>query len=113
MNGAPETVGVPGEPVVRPPHDVGVEWFCDERDRMVAAADDPRIKPGIAATASLPSGPDDELMPLLYEFDMRLAAQSHHKIDVAKEIGVDGLGFLVADVDSDSDFGQATGPTVC
>lgn len=50
-------------------HAAGVERFCDERDRMVAETDDPRVKLGTAIRAGLPSGPDDALMRLLYEFD--------------------------------------------
>ena len=50
-------------------HAAGVERFCDDRDRRVAASEDPRAQLGIAISAGLPSGPDDALMRLLYEFD--------------------------------------------
>lgn len=51
-------------------HGAGVERFCDERDRLVAAVDDPRGQLATAIDAGLPSGPDDALMRLLYEFDV-------------------------------------------
>lgn len=50
-------------------HSAGVERFCDERDRLVAETADPRAQLAIAIRAGLPSGPDDALMRLLYEFD--------------------------------------------
>ena len=59
-------------------HAAGVERFCDERDRMVAATDDPRIKLGTAITAGLPSGPDDALMRILYEFDVLAGNSALH-----------------------------------
>jgi AcrR family transcriptional regulator len=51
-------------------HAAGVERFCDERDQLVKETDDPRVKLGTAITAGLPSGPDDALMRILYEFDV-------------------------------------------
>lgn len=51
-------------------HAAGVERFCDERDRLVAELDDPRDRLGAAIAAGLPTGPDDALMSLLYEFDV-------------------------------------------
>ncbi|MGW4928868.1 TetR/AcrR family transcriptional regulator [Agromyces sp. NPDC004153] len=51
-------------------HAAGVERFCDERDRLVAELDDPRDRLGAAIDAGLPTGPDDALMSLLYEFDV-------------------------------------------
>ena len=59
-------------------HAAGVERFCDERDRMVAADDDPRIKLRTALSAGLPSGPDDALMRLLYEFDVLAGNSALH-----------------------------------
>jgi DNA-binding transcriptional regulator YbjK len=59
-------------------HAAGVARFCDERDRMVAATDDPRIKLGTAIMAGLPSGPDDALMRLLYEFDFLAGNSALH-----------------------------------
>lgn len=50
-------------------HSSGVERFCAERDRVIGAIDDPRVKLGTAFRAGLPTGPDDALMRLLYEFD--------------------------------------------
>ena len=40
-------------------------------------------------------------------FDVGFASERHHNIDVANEFGVDGLGCLFADVDSD--FGERVG----
>jgi AcrR family transcriptional regulator len=51
-------------------HAAGVERFCDDRDRLVAGLDDPRDRLGAAIEAGLPTGPDDALMSLLYEFDV-------------------------------------------
>jgi AcrR family transcriptional regulator len=51
-------------------HAAGVERFCDERDQLVDTLDDPRDRLGAAIDAGLPSGPDDALMSLLYEFDV-------------------------------------------
>jgi AcrR family transcriptional regulator len=51
-------------------HAAGVERFCDDRDRLVAGLDDPRDQLGAAIEAGLPTGPDDALMSLLYEFDV-------------------------------------------
>ena len=51
-------------------HAAGVERFCDERDQLVGELDDPRDRLGAAIEAGLPTGPDDALMSLLYEFDV-------------------------------------------
>ena len=51
-------------------HAAGVERFCDERDHLVGELDDPRDRLGAAIEAGLPTGPDDALMSLLYEFDV-------------------------------------------
>ena len=51
-------------------HAAGVERFCDERDRLVDGLDDHRDRLGAAIDAGLPTGPDDALMSLLYEFDV-------------------------------------------
>ena len=59
-------------------HAAGVERFCDERDRMVDATDDLRKKLDIAITAGLPSGPDDALMRILYEFDVLAGNSALH-----------------------------------
>src|SRR6478735_5364121 len=55
-------------------HAAGVERFCDERDRLVAAIE-----------AGLPSGPDDALMRLLYEFDV-LAGNSTLHDDLVQKL---------------------------
>lgn len=59
-------------------HSAGVERFCDERDRLVAATDDPRGKLAEAISAGLPSGPNDALMRLLYEFDFLAGNSALH-----------------------------------
>ncbi|TYL53341.1 TetR/AcrR family transcriptional regulator [Agromyces mariniharenae] len=59
-------------------HSAGVERFCDDRDRLVATIDDPRDRLGAAIDAGLPSGPDDALMSLLYEFDVLAGNSALH-----------------------------------
>lgn len=59
-------------------HAAGIERFCDERDRLVAATDDPREKLAVAIAAGLPDGPDDALMRLLYEFDVLAGSSELH-----------------------------------
>lgn len=59
-------------------HAAGVERFCDERDRQISETDDPREQLAIAIRAGLPSGPDDALMRLLYEFDFLAGNSALH-----------------------------------
>jgi len=59
-------------------HAAGIERFCDERDRRVSETDDPGAQLGIAVRAGLPSGPDDALMRLLYEFDFLAGNSALH-----------------------------------
>lgn len=59
-------------------HRAGVERFCDERDALVAATDDPAEQLIVAIRAGLPSGPDDALMRLLYEFDVLAGTSELH-----------------------------------
>ena len=59
-------------------HAAGVERFCDDRDATVAQLDDPRVQLGAAIDAGLPSGPDDALMSLLYEFDVLAGNSALH-----------------------------------
>lgn len=59
-------------------HSAGVERFCDERDRLVGETTDARRQLGIAIRAGLPSGPDDALMRLLYEFDFLAGNSALH-----------------------------------
>ena len=58
-------------------HAAGVERFCDERDRL-----SPHRRPpdqlGDRHPAGLPSGPDDALMRLLYEFDFLAGNSALH-----------------------------------
>lgn len=59
-------------------HAAGVERFCDERDAIVAQLDDPRRQLAAAIDGGLPSGPDDALMSLLYEFDVLAGNSALH-----------------------------------
>ena len=59
-------------------HAAGVERFCDERDETIAAIADPRDRLAAAIDAGLPTGPDDALMSLLYEFDVLAGNSALH-----------------------------------
>lgn len=59
-------------------HAAGVERFCDQRDAAIAALDDPREQLAAAIAGGLPSGPDDALMSLLYEFDVLAGNSALH-----------------------------------
>ena len=59
-------------------HAGGVERFCDQRDTLLTTIDDPREKLGAAIDSGLPSGPDDALMSLLYEFDVLAGNSALH-----------------------------------
>lgn len=59
-------------------HAAGLARFCDERDRLIATTTDPRVQLSTAITAGLPSGPDDALMRLLYEFDFLAGTSALH-----------------------------------
>ncbi|WP_404430017.1 TetR family transcriptional regulator [Microbacterium lacus] len=50
-------------------HAAGIDRFCDARDEALASIDDPREKLAVAIITGLPTGPDDALMGLLYQFD--------------------------------------------
>ena len=65
-------------------HRAGIERFCDERDVLVAATDNPAEQLAIAIRAGLPSGPDDALMRLLYEFDVLAGTSELHDALVEK-----------------------------
>ena len=65
-------------------HRAGIERFCDERDALVAAAASPAEQLAIAIRAGLPSGPDDALMRLLYEFDVLAGTSELHDALVEK-----------------------------
>ncbi|MFT4135225.1 TetR/AcrR family transcriptional regulator [Microbacterium sp.] len=51
-------------------HRAGVGRFCGAREACIAALADPRDQLAYAIRAGLPTGPDDALMRLLYEFDV-------------------------------------------
>lgn len=59
-------------------HAAGIQRFCNERDTVLAAIDDPRDRLGAAIDAGLPDGPDDALMSLLYEFDVLAGNSALH-----------------------------------
>ena len=59
-------------------HAAGVERFCDDRDATIAELADPRDRLAAAIDAGLPSGPDDALMSLLYEFDVLAGNSALH-----------------------------------
>ncbi|MBM7832128.1 DNA-binding transcriptional regulator YbjK [Agromyces cerinus] len=59
-------------------HAAGVERFCDARDATIADLADPREQLAAAIDAGLPSGPDDALMSLLYEFDVLAGNSALH-----------------------------------
>ncbi|GAA0037270.1 TetR/AcrR family transcriptional regulator [Brevibacterium metallidurans] len=59
-------------------HRAGVERFCDARDAVIAELPDPRSQLAAAIREGLPSGPDDALMRLLYEFDVLAGTSSAH-----------------------------------
>jgi AcrR family transcriptional regulator len=59
-------------------HRAGVERFCDHRDDVIAELNDPQEQLSAAIAEGLPSGPDDALMRLLYEFDVLAGTSSAH-----------------------------------
>ena len=59
-------------------HRAGIERFCDQRDASIAAIENPSDQLKTAIRAGLPSGPDDALMRLLYEFDVLAGTSKLH-----------------------------------
>ncbi len=59
-------------------HRAGTERFCDARDRAVAAVAGPREQLAVAIRAGLPEGPDDELMKLIFQFNILSAGSELH-----------------------------------
>lgn len=59
-------------------HRAGLERFCDRRDAVVASIPDPAGQLAAAIREGLPSGPDDALMRLLYEFDVLAGSSTLH-----------------------------------
>ncbi len=59
-------------------HRAGTERFCDRRDELVAELKSPADKLRAAVDGGLPSGPDDALMRLLYEFDFMAGSSELH-----------------------------------
>lgn len=56
-------------------HSAGMERFVTQRAELVAQEQDPAEKLAVAIAAGLPTGPEDGLMRILYEFDV-LAGKS-------------------------------------
>jgi DNA-binding transcriptional regulator YbjK len=50
-------------------HSQAAERFCRQREELIDSIDDPRDQLRAAVRAGLPTGPEDELVRLLYEFD--------------------------------------------
>jgi DNA-binding transcriptional regulator YbjK len=59
-------------------HRAGLERFCDHRDAVVATIVEPQLQLAAAIREGLPSGPDDALMRLLYEFDVLAGTSKLH-----------------------------------
>lgn len=59
-------------------HRAGLERFCDRRDAVIATLPDPARQLAAAIKEGLPSGPDDALMRLLYEFDVLAGSSTLH-----------------------------------
>jgi AcrR family transcriptional regulator len=64
--------------LLREAHRAGLERFCDRRDAVVAAITEPQNQLAAAIREGLPSGPDDALMRLLYEFDVLAGTSQLH-----------------------------------
>jgi AcrR family transcriptional regulator len=60
-------------------HAAGNERIGDLRDQLVAQHEQPAEKLRTAIDAGLPSGPDDALMRLLYEFDVLAGKSALHE----------------------------------
>ncbi|PJM95392.1 TetR/AcrR family transcriptional regulator [Streptomyces sp. CB01373] len=56
----------------------GMERFCDRRDALPGTIEDPARLLGETIRAGLPTGPDDALMRLLYEFDVLAESSPLH-----------------------------------
>ena len=65
-------------------HRAGTERFCDNRDEVVAQAETAADKLRVAVAGGLPSGPDDALMRVLYEFDFLAGTSELHDSLVQK-----------------------------
>lgn len=64
--------------LLREAHAAGIERFCTARDAALAEIEDPRVQLAVAIAAGLPTGPDDALMGLLYQFDALAGDASAH-----------------------------------
>ena len=59
-------------------HRAGVKRFCDMRDAAVEEISSPQEQLATAIRQGLPTGPDDALMRLLYEFDILAGTSTLH-----------------------------------
>lgn len=59
-------------------HAAGNRRIGDQRDALIATLHDPRDQLRVAIDAGLPTGPDDALMRLLYEFDVLAGTSALH-----------------------------------
>ncbi|MFT3871649.1 MAG: TetR family transcriptional regulator [Nocardioides sp.] len=66
-------------------HRAGIQRFCDDRDARLADVASPADQLALAIDIGLPSGPDDALMRLLYEFDF-LAGHSELHADLVQQM---------------------------
>ncbi|MFT4009910.1 MAG: TetR family transcriptional regulator [Nocardioidaceae bacterium] len=72
-------------------HRAGIQRFCDDRDARLAGIESPGEQLAVAIDVGLPSGPDDALMRLLYEFDF-LAGQSELHAELMQSLYLRQLG---------------------
>ncbi|MER5996855.1 TetR/AcrR family transcriptional regulator [Streptomyces viridosporus] len=64
--------------LLREAYRAGMERFCDRRDALQDTIGDPARLLGETIRAGLPTGPDDALMRLLYEFDVLAGSSPLH-----------------------------------
>lgn len=59
-------------------HKAGIRRLGERRDALVQSLESPADQLAVAIRAGLPSGPDDALMRLLYEFDVLAGSSTVH-----------------------------------
>ncbi|WGD37777.1 TetR family transcriptional regulator [Lysinibacter sp. HNR] len=64
--------------LLREAHRAGLQRFSDERDAHIASLAEPRAQLAAAIERGLPTGPDDVLMRVLYEFDVLAGTSALH-----------------------------------
>ncbi|WP_219419208.1 TetR/AcrR family transcriptional regulator [Pseudonocardia nigra] len=65
-------------------HRAGIQRIGDQRDELVSAEAEPSRKLAVAITSGLPTGPDDALMRILYEFDVLAGSSELHDVLVQR-----------------------------